>query len=70
MPGEIVKLEGDGLGYHLREGKGWHEGYVVILNLAILHRVFETRKEAQEFADSIPVGWEPELKVSTEHIPR
>lgn len=69
MPGQVVKLEGDGLGYHLTVGKGWTEGYVVIFNLAMLHRVFETRAEAQEFADAIPVGWEPDIHVSTQPIP-
>jgi hypothetical protein len=70
MPGQIVKLEGDALGYHLKEGKGWQEGYVVILNLAMLHRIFATREEAQEFANSLPAGWEPEWKISTEEIPK
>ncbi|WP_296271742.1 hypothetical protein [Pseudomonas sp. UBA6323] len=69
MPGQIVKIEGDALGYHLREGRGWSEGYIIILNLAIIHKVFQTRAEAQEYADDIPDGWEPQLCVSVEPFP-
>lgn len=68
MPGQIVKLEGDGLGFHL-QSKGWAEGYIVIFNLAILHRVFKTCKEAQEFADSFPINWKPQIHMSVEDIP-
>lgn len=70
MAGQVVRLEGDSLGYHLSQGKGWSEGYVVILNLTVIHQVFETRKEAEVFADSIPAGWEPERhQVFTGDIP-
>lgn len=60
MAGQVVRLAGDALGYHLHEGRGWAEGYVVILNLAVIHKVFKTEEEALEFATSIPEGWEPE----------
>lgn len=69
MSGQVVKLEGDALGYHM-ESKGWTAGYVVILNLAIIHEIFETRREAQEFADGLPDGWEPQWTISSEEIPK
>lgn len=69
MPGQVVKLEGDALGGHM-QSKGWAAGYVVILNIAMIHKIFETLAEAQEFADSLPDDWEPNFCVSTEEIPK
>ncbi|MCP1642367.1 hypothetical protein J2T41_001972 [Pseudomonas citronellolis] len=59
MAGQVVRLTREGLGSHLSEGKGWSEGYVVIVNLTVIHQVFETEEEAKAFAATIPEGWEP-----------
>ncbi len=61
MTGQVVRLTGDALGYSLREGNGWQEGYVVMVNLTVIHQVFPTEEEAKAFAATIPEGWEPPI---------
>jgi len=69
MTGQVVRLTGDALGFNLNKGNGWSEGYVVMVNLTVIHKVFETEKDAKAFAATLPEGWEPPLGVWTGKIP-